>query len=97
VSTALLVHFFDLTFYVDKSEFDVLWGFSDPLNNPLRKQAFLDMFKMVSSTRVDQDQNVIDIWAYNYPFWLIFATFSLSEDFQCPTPCPLLPSFVLVE
>ncbi len=94
VATALLVHWFDLTFYVDKDEFDTLWAIADSLNSTPRKLAFIDEFKLVDSTRIDEEENVIPIWAFNIGFWLVFATFSLSADFACPDPCPILPSYL---
>lgn len=94
VATALLVHWFDLTFYVDKSEFDTLWAIADSDDNPVRKTAFIGMFHLVSSTRVDAEENVIPIWAFNITFWLNFALFSLTADFACPDPCPLRPPWL---
>lgn len=94
VASSLLAYFFSLAFYIDKADFDLLWAASDPLNNFSRKMAFIGMFKLVSSTRIDEEENVIDIWAMNYPFWLVFATYSLTPGLACPDPCKLIPPWV---
>lgn len=94
VATALFAHWYDLTFYVDKSEFDTLWAIVDSNNNPLRKQAFIDTFHLISSTRVDENEDVIPIWAFNGAFWANLTAASETGLLDCEDPCKLIPPWL---